>query len=177
MAQIVPSDLTRLALSGARVSSVIYSARRLRTGETFGGVLGLLHEADRRLVDGDDPSRSWLQSWTVRYRAGGPLVRALGQTHWTSIGCDFGRRSALRREILRNYDPPYKLPPDFAFSFPRASRAAHHHRHPHPTGMAADRCWEWNRTTRSGERPLRLHGVAAGTGGDHGTSLTQSDAR
>jgi hypothetical protein len=39
----------------ARVSSVIESARRLRAGETLGGVLGLIREADRRLADGEDP--------------------------------------------------------------------------------------------------------------------------
>lgn len=39
----------------ARVSSVVESARRLRAGETLGGVLGLIHEEERRLADGEDP--------------------------------------------------------------------------------------------------------------------------
>jgi hypothetical protein len=38
-----------------RVSSVVESARRLRTGGTLEGVLGLIHEEDRRLADGEDP--------------------------------------------------------------------------------------------------------------------------
>lgn len=38
-----------------RVSSVVRNARRLRAGETLGGVFGLLHEEDRKLADGEDP--------------------------------------------------------------------------------------------------------------------------
>jgi len=48
-------DSARLRTRLARVSSVIQSARRLRAGETLGGVLGLIHEEDRRLSDGEDP--------------------------------------------------------------------------------------------------------------------------
>jgi len=45
----------RLRARLARVASVIESARRLRAGETLKGVLGLIHEEDRRLADGEDP--------------------------------------------------------------------------------------------------------------------------
>ena len=48
-------ESARLRARLARVLSVIESARRLRAGETLGGVLGLIHEEDRRLADGDDP--------------------------------------------------------------------------------------------------------------------------
>lgn len=45
----------RLRTRLARVSSVLESARRLRAGETLRGVLGSIHEEDRRLADGEDP--------------------------------------------------------------------------------------------------------------------------
>ena len=45
----------RLRARLARVAAVVESARRLRAGETLGGVLGLIHDEDRRLADGDDP--------------------------------------------------------------------------------------------------------------------------
>ncbi len=38
-----------------RVSSVVRNARRLRAGETLGGVLGLIHEEERKLAEGEDP--------------------------------------------------------------------------------------------------------------------------
>jgi hypothetical protein len=53
----------RLRTRLARVSSVIESARRLRAGETLGGVLGLIHEEDRRLSDGEDPLE--VVAWVV----------------------------------------------------------------------------------------------------------------
>ena len=53
----------RLSTRLARVSSVIESARRLRAGETLGGVLGLMHEEDRRLSDGEDPLE--VVAWVV----------------------------------------------------------------------------------------------------------------
>lgn len=45
----------RLRARLARIASVVESARRLRAGETRGGVLGLIHEEDRRLAEGEDP--------------------------------------------------------------------------------------------------------------------------
>ncbi len=55
-------ECARLRTRIARVSSVIESVRRLRAGETLGGVLGSIHEEDRRLADGDDPLEvvAWL---------------------------------------------------------------------------------------------------------------------
>jgi hypothetical protein len=38
-----------------RISSVVESARRLRAGETLGGVLGLIREEERKLADGEAP--------------------------------------------------------------------------------------------------------------------------
>jgi len=48
-------EVARLKARLARVSSVVDSTRRLRAGETLGGVLGLIHEEDRRLAEGEDP--------------------------------------------------------------------------------------------------------------------------
>ena len=45
----------RLGARLARVSSVVESARRLRAGETLGGLFGLIHEEERKLADGEDP--------------------------------------------------------------------------------------------------------------------------
>ena len=38
-----------------RVQSIIGSAHRLKAGESLGGILGLLHEEDRKLAAGEDP--------------------------------------------------------------------------------------------------------------------------
>jgi hypothetical protein len=38
----------------AWMPSVVRNARHLRAGETLGGVLGLIHEEDRKLADGED---------------------------------------------------------------------------------------------------------------------------
>ena len=38
-----------------RVQSIIASARRLKGGETLGGLFGLLHEEDRKLAAGEEP--------------------------------------------------------------------------------------------------------------------------
>ena len=38
-----------------RVRSIIASARRLKGGETLGGILGLWHEEDKKLAAGEDP--------------------------------------------------------------------------------------------------------------------------
>jgi hypothetical protein len=48
-------EIAALTRRLGRVSSVVRSARRLRDGETLGGVFGLLHEEDRKLADGEDP--------------------------------------------------------------------------------------------------------------------------
>lgn len=48
-------ESARLRERLARVSSVVDSARRLRAGETLGAGLGLTHEEDRKLTDGEDP--------------------------------------------------------------------------------------------------------------------------
>jgi len=45
----------RLRARLARISSVVESARRLRAGETLGARLGLIHEEERKLADGEDP--------------------------------------------------------------------------------------------------------------------------
>jgi hypothetical protein len=38
-----------------RVKSIIEDARRLKAGESLGGLFGLLHEEDKKLAAGDDP--------------------------------------------------------------------------------------------------------------------------
>lgn len=59
----------RLRARLARVSSVVESARRLRAGETLGGVLGLIHEEERKLADGEEPLE--VVAWALGDEAAG----------------------------------------------------------------------------------------------------------
>lgn len=61
-----------------RISTVVKSARRLRAGETLDGILGLIHEEDRKLADGEDPLE--VVAWVLGDDASGTRFRGEGSS-------------------------------------------------------------------------------------------------